>query len=91
LRGCAKKPKINFACLAQIDYLDMNEDEKTAVLNFYEIVGPDEFYQREWKKVNLTFLDGSVLENVFVYDTCCYKQASNSIEESMQACVNPIG
>jgi len=83
--------ELNFACLSQIDYVEMEDDEIGAVASFHELKGPDSYYHRQWKKVTLTFVDGSVWENVYLYDTCCYKSPSETNEESLRACVNPIG
>ena len=88
--GARQKININFACLSQIDYLEMDEDEIGAVTSFHEQNGPDDYYQRQWKKVRLTFVDGTVWDNAFIYDTCCYKSPSETVENSMRACVNPV-
>ena len=89
--GIRQQIEINFACLSQIDFVKMDEEEISAITSFHEQNGPDDYYGRQWKKVNLTFVDGTVWEDVYLYDTCCYKTTSATVEESLQACVNSIG
>ncbi len=87
--GGRQSLNINFACLSQIDYLEMDDDEKGAAASFYELKGPDEYYDRQWKKARLTFVDGTVWDNTFIYDNCCYQSPSAIVEGSMHSCFLP--
>jgi hypothetical protein len=82
---------VNFACLSQIDFQKMSAEDLSAAASFSEIKGQDDYYQRQWNKVDLTFVDGTVWEDVYTYDTCCYQPGSDTIEESQEVCWNPIG
>jgi len=87
--GDRESLKINFACLSQIEYLEMDDDETEAAASFYQQKGPDEYYDRHWKKVRLMFVDGTVWENAFIYDNCCYQSPSATVEGSMYSCFLP--
>ena len=87
--GDQASQQINFACLSQIDYLEMNNKEVDAANSFYEQKGPDEYYDRHWKKVKLTFVDGTVWEDAYLYDNCCYQSPSAIVEGNMYSCFLP--
>ena len=63
---------LNFSCISRIDFLEMNEDESSAVASYIENRS-DYFYGRQWRKVKITLYDGGIWDNVYVYDKCSFK------------------
>jgi len=57
-----------FPCISQIDFLEMNEDELSAVDSYRK--SRSDYFQRHWHKVKIDLYHEKTWENVYIYDKC---------------------
>lgn len=69
--GLFPESSLVFSCISQIDFLEMNEDELSAV-DSYKINRSD-YFKRRWHKIKITLFDGKTWEKVYIYDKCNFK------------------
>jgi hypothetical protein len=75
--GIFPERKLPFACISQVDFLEMSEEEKKAVDSYYQ--QRSDFYNRKWQKARITFFDGTIWDDVFIYDNCSFETSYETV------------